>query len=157
MGGIDSYIAKRTFTKGIDINTETITKKSPDRLHAQNTSVTGLPFNNNIGANMYPHSREILNVDANRKFSAMTDPLTVNEANWLEELLTSPNAWVVKDNDASLYLSSETGTSLSRPSKQGYMPIIITSSDSMLIDEAQGLVQLNIEFIESHKVNTQRN
>ena len=158
MGGIDSYTAKRIFSKSIDVQRETITKKSPDRLHSQNINITGLPFNNNIGANMYPHSREVLNVDANRKFSAMTDPLTIPEANWLEELLTSPNVWVIQENDGSKYLEGRTAiTSGSRPSTQGYMPIVITSSDVVLIDEAEGLSQINIEFIESHKINTQRN
>ena len=157
MGGIDSYLAKRIFSKSIDIQRETIIKKSPDRLHSQNTGITGIPWNNNIGANMYPHSREVLNVDANRKFSAMTDPLTVPEANWLEELLTSPNVWVIQENDGSKYLEGRTPTEESRPSTQGYMPIVITSSDVALIDEAQGLSQINIEFVESHAINTQRN
>jgi hypothetical protein len=157
MGGIDSYTAKKIFTKSLEVSTETITKKSPDRLHAQNKAISGMPFNNNIGANMYPHSREVLNVDANRKYSAMTAPLPVDTANWLEELLTSPNVWIIQKNDGSKYLESQTGTALTRPSDKGYMPVIITNSDSTVIDESQGLVQLNIEFIESHKVNTQRN
>jgi len=156
MGGIDSYVAKRTFTKGIEVSTETITKKSPDRLHSQDSSSSPV-YNNNIGANMYPHSREVLNVDANRKFSALTDPLTTDKANWLEELLTSPNVWVIQKNDGSKYLEEEAATSYTRPSTEGYMPILITDSDVVLIDEEQGLVQLNIEFIESHKINTQRN
>lgn len=157
MGGIDSYVAKRIFSKSVNIQRETITKKSPDRLHSQNTGITGIPWNNNIGANMYPHSREVLNVDANRAFSAMTDPLTTVEANWLEELLTSPNVWVIQENDGSQYLEGRTPTEESRPSTSGYMPVLITNSDVVLIDEEQGLVQINIEFIESHKINTQRN
>ena len=157
LGGIDSYVAKRIFTKSVEVNRNTITKKAPDRLHTQDILSTGTPFNNNIGANMYPHSREVLNVDANRMFSATTDPLTTSEANWLEELLTSPNVWVIQENDGSKYLEGRAGSDELRPSTKGYLPILITNSDSVLIDESQGLVQLTIDFIESHKINTQRN
>jgi hypothetical protein len=157
LGGIDSYDVMKIFTKSVDVQTETINKKSPERLHAQNNTITGVPYNNNIGANMYPHSREVLNVDANRKYSAMTEPLTVDMANWLEELLTSPNVWIIQENDGSKYLEGRVPSERLRPSKEGYLPVIVTNSESVLVDESQGLVQLNIEFVESHKINTQRN
>jgi hypothetical protein len=156
-GAIDSYVAKRNFLNSVDVSQNTITKISPDRGHIGNTTNTGAPYSNDIGANIYPHSREVLNINANRGYQVTTDPLTQAEAKWFEELLTSPNVWVLQENGAYTFLNSFSGYNTQRPSNAGYVPILITNSGTTLIDESKGLSQVTIEFIESHEINTQRN
>ena len=157
MGGIDTYTAKRNFTNSIEVSQGTITKKKPYRAFPIDAVESGDPASSGIGANMYPHSREVLNVDANRNYTVFTDPLIQVEAKWLEELLTSPNVWVIQENAGSEYLQALINTEEVRPSSKGYMPVLITNSETSLIDEENGLVQIQIEFSESHEINTQRN
>ena len=155
MGGIDTYTAKFNMTASVDVNQDVITQKSPDRKHPKKSDAE--VANSSIGTNMYPHSRQALNVNANRNFTVFTDPITVRESVWLEEILTSPNVWVMKKNSGSNYYKNLSTTNQARPAGIGYIPVLITNGDTTLVDEQSGLVQMNIEFSESHEINTQRN
>ena len=53
-----------------------------------------------------------------------------------------------KGNTANPYL---------RPSTKEYIPVIITNSEFDTVNQAEGLVKLNVEYTLSHKVQTQRN
>ena len=155
MGGIDTYTAKFDITSSVEVSQDIIIQKSPDRKHPKKSDAE--VSNSSIGTNMYPHSRQALNVNANKNFTVFTDPITVIESKWLEEILTSPNVWVMKDNAGSIYYQSLSTTNQARPSSMGYIPVLITNGGTTLVDEQSGLVQMNIEFSESHEINTQRN
>ena len=155
MGGIDTYTAKFNITSSVEVSQDIIIQKSPDRKHPKRTDTD--VANSSIGTNMYPHSRQALNVTANRNFTVFTDPLTVIETKWLEEILTSPNVWVMKKTSGSKYYENLNTTNQARPSDIGYIPVLITNGGTTLVDEESGLVQMNIEFSESHEINTQRN
>ena len=166
LGGVDSYTAKRDIGVSLDVSQETITKQTPWRRFPWNQAQQGLssgsntdgdPFNSSILADMYPHSRETLNVNANKNYTVYTDPLTVPEATWLEELLVSPNVWIYQKTDRSNEINNDSGTRNLRPSKYAYTPVLITNGESMMIDEQNGLMQIQIQFTESHSLNTQRN
>ena len=155
MGGIDTYTAKFNITSSVEVSQNVITQKSPDRKHSKKSDTT--VANSSIGTNMYPHSRQAININANRNFTVFTDPLTVRETKWLEEILTSPNVWVMKKTSGSNYYKNLSTTNQARPSDIGYIPVLVTNGGTTLVDEENGLVQMNIEFSESHEINTQRN
>jgi hypothetical protein len=67
----------------------------------------------------------------------------------------SPNVWIEVDSDATA--ENNTINPYLRPSTKGYMPVIITNSDIETVNQEQGLVRFNLEYIFSHKVQTQRN
>ena len=158
-GGIDSYTAKRDITSSVEVEQNTITKLTPYRRFSYDMgkSSTPDPMNSSILSDMYPHEREALNVNANKNYTVFTDPLTVPEAIWLEELLTSPNVWIVQDTARSENWSNSSGQNEIRPSKYTYVPVLITNGGTVMIDEAVGLAQMQIEFTESSSINTQRN
>jgi hypothetical protein len=107
---------------------------------------------------MYPHGREVLNVNANKTYSVYTDPLTMAEAEWLEELFTSPNVWIQSNNKGSNWIDfvTDTQSSYTRPSADNYYPVLITNGAVTLVDDGNGLSQVNIEFTDSHGGNAQR-
>ena len=163
MGGIDSYTAKRNVLESISISRDTIETKSADRtwyqnsVDGQNATIPNADYISNTmrGGNLYKGGREVLNVNAQRNNSVYTEPLNKNTANWLEEIMTSPNVWIEMDTDATAK-----GNSINpyqRPSDKGYIPVIITNSDVETVNQEQGLVKFNIEYTLSHKVQTQRN
>ena len=154
-GGIDSYTAKFDITASVNVSQETITQKSPDRKHPKKSDAN--VANSSIGTNMYAPSRQAITVSGNRDYTVYTDPITPIEATWLEELLTSPNVWVMKDSRGSNYYRALSTTNQARPSDVGYIPVLITNGGTTLVDEEEGLVQMNIEFTESHEINSQRN
>ena len=163
MGGIDSYTAKRNVLESISISRDTIETKSADRtwyqnsVDGQNATIPNADYISNTmrGGNLYKGGREVLNVNAQRNNSVYTEPLNKNTANWLEEIMTSPNVWIEMDTDATAR-----GNSINpyqRPSTKEYIPVIITNSDVETVNQEQGLVKFNIEYTLSHKVQTQRN
>ena len=162
MGGIDSYTAKRNITEGYSISKDIIERKSTDRTWYQDESNQGtaIPNSNYIsntmrGGNLYKGGREVSNVSADRKHSVFTEPLNTATAEWLKEILLSPNVWVEFDTDATA--RGNTVNPYQRPSTKGYMPVIITNSDIETINQEAGLVTFNIEYTLAHKVQTQRN
>jgi len=106
---------------------------------------------------MYPHKREVLNVNANNTYSVFTDPVNSAEAKWLKSLLTSPNVWVVKENSRQDHMSDIEDTKRARPGNVSYVPILITNSSTTVLDESTGLAAIQIDFVDSNPINTQSN
>ena len=157
LGGIDSYTAKRNITSGLDVSQNTITKQTPYSRFQYDFDTDGYSPSSRGLADMYPHSREVLNVNANKQYTVFTDPLNAVEAKWIEELYTSPNVWVVKENTRQEYVGTTNDMKLQKPGFKSYVPVLITNSSTTTIDENAGLVQAQIEFVESNEINTQSN
>ena len=163
MGGIDSYTAKRNVAESISVNRDTIETKSADRTWYQNSKDGGgsaladgdYISNTMRGGNLYKGGREVLNVNANRNNSVYTEPLNKSTAQWLEEIMTSPNVWIEMDTDATA--RGNTVNSYQRPSTKEYIPVIITNGSAETVNQEAGLVSFNIEYTLAHKVQTQRN
>ena len=163
MGGIDSYTAKRSALESISINRDTIETKSADRTHYQSafysdgSAVPNADYISNTmrGGNIYKGGREVLNVNAQKNNSVYTEPLNNVTAQWLQEIMTSPNVWIEMDTDATKFANDVNPNQ--RPSNKGYIPVIITNSDVETVNQEAGLVKFNIEYTLSHKVQTQRN
>lgn len=163
MGGIDSYTAKRSIAEGMSVNKDTIETKSADRTHYQSafyfdgSAVPDSDYISNTmrGGNIYKGGREVLNVNAQKNNSVYTEPLNNVTAQWLEEIMTSPNVWIEMDTDATKFANDVNPNQ--RPSTKGYIPVIITNSDVETVNQEEGLVKFNIEYTLSHKVQTQRN
>ena len=163
IGGIDSYTAKRNIMESLSISRDTVDMKSPDRTWYQDdqlaggTAVTTANYISNTmrGGNLYKGGREVLSVNAQRSNSVYTEPLNKQTADWLEEIMTSPNVWIEMDTDATA--RGNTVNPFQRPSTKGYIPVIITNSDVETLNQEEGLVKFNIEYTLSHKVQTQRN
>ena len=163
IGGIDSYTAKRNVTEGLSVSRDTIETKSADRTWYQDnqyqdaSSVLDSAYISNTmrGGNLYKGGREVLNVKAQRNKSVFTEPLNKQTAEWLEEIMTSPNVWVEMDTEATA--RGNTVNPFQRPSTKEYIPVIITNSDVETLNQESGLVKFNIEYTLAHKVQTQRN
>jgi len=166
LGGIDSYTAKRDVVEGLSIDRDVIERKSADRTWYQadtfsvggtSTAVSDSDYISNTmrGGDIYKGGREVSRVNAEREQSVYTEPLNKSVASWLEEILLSPNVWIEMDTDATQRANS--GNPYQRPSTKGYIPVIITNSDIETVNQSEGLVRFNIEYILSHKVQTQRN
>ena len=69
--------------------------------------------------------------------------------------MLSPNVWIEMNTEATKR-GHETNPYL-RPSVNGYIPVIISNSEIDTVNQSEGLVKFNIEYILSHKVVTQRN
>ena len=166
MGGIDSYTAKRDVVESFSISKDIVNRKSADRTWYQADKVAlnnvGVDITNDQyisdtmrGGDIYKGGREVLNVNADKINRVYTEPLNFTESKWLKQLMLSPNVWIEmtteatkKGNDANPYL---------RPSVHGYIPVIISNSEIDTVNQSEGLVKFNIEYILSHKVVTQRN
>ena len=163
IGGVDSYTAKRNITQGLSINRDTIETKSADRTWYQDDQLfNGASVNTDNyisntmrGGNLYKGGREVLNVKAQRNNSVFTEPLNKQTAEWLEEIMTSPNVWIEMDTEATA--RGNTVNPYQRPSTKGYIPVIITNSEVETLNQEAGLVKFNIEYTLAHKVQTQRN
>ena len=163
MGSIDSYTAKRSVAESISVNRDTIETKSADRTWYQSSkdgsgsSLANSDYISNTmrGGNLYKGGREVLNVNANRNNSVYTEPLNKSTAQWLEEIMTSPNVWIEMDTDATA--RGNTVNSYQRPSTKEYIPVIITNGSAETVNQEAGLVSFNIEYTLAHKVQTQRN
>ena len=163
LGGIDSYTAKRSVVESISVNRDTIENKSADRTWYQNSldgtgaTIADADYISNTmrGGNLYKGGREVLNVNANRNNSVYTEPLNKSTAQWLEEIMTSPNVWIEMDTDATA--RGNTINPYQRPSTKEYIPVIITNGSAETVNQEAGLVSFNIEYTLAHKVQTQRN
>ena len=167
MGGTDSYTAKRDVVEGLTISRDVIERKSGDRTWYQANSGAVSGSENNVspnssyisdtmrGGDIYKGGREVLGVNADRVQSVYTEPLNKSVANWLKEIMLSPNVWIEQDTDATK--RGNTSNPYLRPSTKGYIPVIITNSDIETVNQENGLVRFNIEYTLAHKVQTQRN
>jgi hypothetical protein len=164
-GGIDSYTAKRYVTEKLSVDKSTVELKSADRTWLQNqyTTANTLTLNNPEnyisntmrGGDLYKGGREVLNINANRTNSVFTEPLNKQTADWLQEIITSPNVWIEMDTNATQ--RNNTANPYQRPSTKGYIPVIINNTDVETLNQDAGLVKFNIEYTLAHKVQTQRN
>ena len=157
MGGIDSYTATRDISNSVEVSQNTITKLTPYKRFPLNTTITGQSMSSRILSDMYPHKREALNVDANKNWTVYTDPLTVPESQWIEEIFTSPNVWMVQKTIRSESYADSPDSNIVRNSDYCYVPVLITNGSTTLVDEQNGLSQVRIDFTESNPINTQRN
>lgn len=166
MGAIDSYTAKRDVVEGLTVSRDVIERKSGDRTWYQANSGAVNSAEDNVsdssyisdtmrGGNLYKGGREVLSVNADRVQSVYTEPLNKSVANWLEEMMLSPNVWIEKDTEATA--KGNASNPYLRPSTKGYIPVIITNSDIETVNQENGLVRFNIEYTLAHKVQTQRN
>jgi len=187
-GGIDSYTIKGQ--KSISYNSEKdiIQRKEPNRLDwrvgrnsASNPYPTGTTAqspaeyyqSDYMGDTMnHKGGLEVLNVNATKSGTATTLPLSQGKADWLREILTSPNVWTevltpqtesgfalynainYRSANDSNYGSNTDGRT---PNNMEYVPLIITSSSMDTYDESKGLVTMTFEYTHSHAVVTQRN
>ena len=163
VGGIDSYTAKRDVVEGFTISRDVIERKSGDRTWYQDdagfsdVAVSDSSYISDTmrGGNLYKGGREVSSVNADRVQSVYTEPLNKSVANWLEEMMLSPNVWIEKDTEATA--KGNSSNPYLRPSTKGYIPVIITNSDIETVNQENGLVKFNIEYTLAHKVQTQRN
>ena len=142
IGGVDSYTAKRDVMEGLSVSRDTIETKSADRTWYQDNQ-TNIPSvgtdlldaayvsNTMRGGNLYKGGREVLNVKAQRNNSVFTEPLNKQTAEWLEEIMTSPNVWIEMDTEATA--RGNTVNPYQRPSTKGYIPVIITNVKNFLL------------------------
>ena len=156
-GGIDSYTAERNISSSVDVEQDTITKQTPYSRFLWDYDTLGSPISSRVLADMYPHKRDVLNVNANNTYSVFTDPVNSAEAKWLKSLLTSPNVWVVKENSRQDHMSDIEDTKRARPGNVSYVPILITNSSTTVLDESTGLAAIQIDFVDSNPINTQSN
>tara|TARA_R110000765_G_scaffold111356_1_gene203084 strand:+ start:398 stop:2185 length:1788 start_codon:yes stop_codon:yes gene_type:complete len=163
LGGTDSYTAKRDVVEGLTISRDVIERKSGDRTWYQadsgssDVAVSDSSYISDTmrGGNLYKGGREVSSVNADRVQSVYTQPLNKSVANWLEEMILSPNVWIEKDTEATA--KGNSSNPYLRPSTKGYIPVIITNSDIETVNQENGLVRFNIEYTLAHKVQTQRN
>tara|TARA_B100001059_G_scaffold206813_1_gene217888 strand:- start:1092 stop:2816 length:1725 start_codon:yes stop_codon:yes gene_type:complete len=163
IGGVDSYTAKRYVTESLSVNKSTIETKSADRTWYQDDQLLGGTAVNNDnyisntmrGGNLYKGGREVLNVTAQRNNSVFTEPLNKQTAEWLEEIITSPNVWIEMDTEATA--RGNTVNPFQRPSTKEYIPVVITNNEVETLNQESGLVKFNLEYTLAHKVQTQRN
>jgi len=150
----------------LTISRDVIERKGGDRTWYQANSGAVNGSENNVsdssyisdtmrGGDLYKGGREVLSVNAERVQSVYTEPLNKSVANWLEEIMLSPNVWIEQDTDATK--RGKSSNPYLRPSTKGYIPVIITNSDIETVNQENGLVRFNIEYTLSHKVQTQRN
>ena len=99
--------------------------------------------------------RTELGFKINRNNSVFTEPLNKQTADWLQEIITSPNVWIEMDTEATQ--RNNTANPFQRPSTKGYIPVIINNTDVEILNQDAGLVKFNIEYTLAHKVQTQRN
>ena len=156
LGGIDSYTAKRDVTESVSVNKTFFERKAPNQIYIQqydgNTFTT---HNDPLGGDLYKGQIDTLSITATKGGSVFTEPLNTTQAKWLEELITSPNVWIELETEASKRANTINPTS--HPSTRDYMPVIIQNSNINTVSQSEGLVKFNIDYIFSHKLNTQSN
>lgn len=166
LGATDSYTAKRNIAEGYTINRNTIETNTTDKTWYQSSVAWNgsntTPLDSSVfksdtmrGGDIYKGGREITSVEAQRVQSVYTEPLNIEEAEWLSKMMLSPNVWIEMDNEATK-LGNLYNSHL-RPSTKEYTPIIITNSDVETVNQEQGLVTFNIEYTLAHKTITQSN
>ncbi len=156
LGGIDSYTAKRDVTESVSVSKTFFERKAPNQLYIQ--QYDGNTFTNHndpLGNDLYKGQIDTLSITGTRGGSVFTEPLNTSQAKWLEELITSPNVWIELETEASKRANAVNPTS--HPSTRDYMPVIIQNSNINTVSQSEGLVKFNIDYIFSHKLNTQSN
>ena len=156
LGGIDSYTAKRDVTESVSVSKTFFERKAPNQLYIQQyDGNTFTSSNAPLGNDLYKGQVDTLSITGTRGGSVFTEPLNTSQAKWLEELITSPNVWIELETEASKRANAVNSTS--HPSTRDYMPVIIQNSNINTVSQSEGLVKFNINYMFSHKLNTQSN
>jgi len=188
-GGIDSYTIKGQKSITYNAEKDIIQRKEPNRFDwrtgyssasyeypypSSNAPTTGNYLSDYMGGSMnHKGGREVLTVNATKSGRVTTRPMAQDKADWLREILTSPNVWTENlttkstSTSAALYNKiayrgvSDIGDGNNMdgrtPNNMEYVPIIITSSSVDTYDEEKGLTTMTFEYVHSHAVVTQRN
>ena len=171
-GGIDTYTARRDILESISVSKSLMETRLPNRRYMQDNADTGGAISANEyindtmrGFDTYRGGTEVLSSNAKENASAYTEPLNAQEARWLREIFASPNVWVEDDadfdnqttyrHDAAYHMFNLNPTI--RPATSIYRPIIITNTEVVSLDQANGLVKYNIEYTYSQGILTQTN
>ena len=187
-GGIDAYTFKGDFTESYNATKDVILRPTPDR------SNIGFGYSSGSYPNSYPSANpnvqssyqsdtmrggdtyngglEVLSVNANKTGTISSRPLNREKAEWLRELISTPNVWtsvnnmrITKNTYSFMRMAyrslsnNEAGNNQDgrTPNNNEYVPIIITSSSFDTYDTAKGLVTVTLEYTHAHAVTTQRN
>lgn len=184
-GGIDSYTIKGQKSISYNAEKDIIQRKEPNRYDIRtgvigganpypsaNAPVSGNYLSDNIGTTAnHKGGLEVLNVNGTKSGRVTTLPMGTEKAEWLREILTSPNVWTENQtqwqgNGGLWYKVNYRGvaditdgmnTDGRTPNNMEYVPIIITSSSIDTYDEAKGLTTMTFEYTHSHALVTQRN
>ena len=184
-GGIDSYTIKGQKSISYNAEKDIIQRKEPNRFDirtgvtsganpypSNNAPVSGNYLSDNIGTTgNHKGGLEVLNVNGTKSGRVTTLPMGTEKAEWLREILTSPNVWTENQtmwqgNGGLWYKVNYRGvdditdginTEGRTPNNMEYVPIIITSSSIDTYDEAKGLTTMTFEYTHSHALVTQRN
>ena len=191
-GGIDSYTFKGYKTESYNAQRDFIQRKEPNRHggligrtsganpypQANQTTVGNYQSDYVLDNNIYGGT-EVLSISGTRSGTVTSRPLNIDKAEWLREILTSPNVWtenLTQDSNggSSAYFSFLNFRTLGaaapdNPTDDGsrqsglfgnnmeYVPIVITNSEITTFDEQQGLVTITLEYTHSHAIKTQTN
>ncbi len=156
LGGIDSYTAKRDVTESVSVSKTFFERKPTNQQYIQQYNGNVFTTHNDpLGSDLYKGQIDTLSITGTRGGSVFTEPLNTTQAKWLEELITSPNVWIELETEASKRAFAVNPTS--HPSTRDYMPVIIQNSNINTVSQSEGLVKFNIDYIFSHKLNTQSN
>jgi len=188
-GGIDAYTFKGNSKISYNANRDVILRPQPNRhavgsgmaafglglpYPAANAPTTGFYQSDTLrDANVYNGGLEVLNVDGTKSGVVGSLPLNKIKADWLREIISSPNVWTeyayayplpggdtVKGRLAYRSVGNMKHGDIQdgrHPSNMDYSPIIITNSEVDIYDESKGLVTINLEYTYAHAVVTQRN
>ena len=137
-GAFDSFMATGTKKKSVEVRGTTF-----DR-HTQ--------FNRNVSDKFDvlrgQHSTTNLWIDRNDTFSVFSQPVTTKEAIWLEELVSSPQVWVVRD--IAKY-------GITNPVQQsGLQAIIIDKSSFNIYSTEDNVHYLEFKYALSENVQTMK-
>ena len=187
-GGIDAYTFKGDFTESYNATKDVILRPTPDRSNigfgysSSSYPSTYPSANPNVqssyqsdtmrGGDTYNGGLEVLSVNANKTGTISSRPLNREKAEWLRELISTPNVWtsvnnmrITKNSYTFMRMAyrgltnNEVGNNQDgrTPNNNEYVPIIITSSSFDTYDTAKGLVTVTLEYTHAHAVTTQRN
>tara|TARA_R110000824_G_scaffold202163_4_gene386398 strand:+ start:3381 stop:5537 length:2157 start_codon:yes stop_codon:yes gene_type:complete len=187
-GGIDSYTFKGDTKISYNASRDIILRPEPRGAgnvgYGQSYSTAPSPYPSNNapttgsyqsdtmrGGDVYHGGLEVLNVDSTKSGMFSSLPLNERKANWLREIVSSPNVWTERittdvTNVGTFFNVAyrsihniETGSNMDgrTPSNTQYVPIIITNSSVDIFDTAKGLTTMSFEYTHAHAVVTQRN
>ena len=176
LGGIDTYTFTRNKTSSLERSISTYERKPVNPLYQIDQQSLGtLTFGENTNLNLYKYSvtnrsegyqteQEILDVQMRKSHTVFSDPLDNVTMRWLEGMFRSPNVWVQTyggENPAGHGKSRGEFAQDVNPfwhvSENDYLPILITNSDVVTLDEEQGMVQIQLEYQEGVSQKTQSN
>ncbi len=197
-GAIDAYTIKGTKSISYNAERDIIQRQEPNRFNWQpGVTVSANPYPSGTGlepvsasyrsdmmgrGDNHKGGLEVLSVNATKSGIVTTRPLNERKAEWLREILTSPNVWTevqtqgtgqARSGGATLgstdavysKIANRSTSNISQgknmdgrtPNNMEYVPIVITNSSVDTYDNEQGLITMTFEYTHAHAVVTQRN